>query len=118
MSTGLETLIALFPLVPVSKIVLVFQRLRRCYSGHLMRLVLSSAGCFGPNFGPRFRARHEERPMFDPFDRTVDRTLRRLAKQRVRLVLQPGDYWVVDCAIPPRWRHSRGLADLLYDPPV
>jgi hypothetical protein len=38
--------------------------------------------------------------MFDPFDRTVDRTLRKLAKQRVRLVLQPGDYWVIDSAIP------------------
>jgi len=38
--------------------------------------------------------------MFDPFDRTVDRTLRKLAKQRVRLVLQPGDYWVIDRAIP------------------
>ena len=38
--------------------------------------------------------------MFDQFDRTIDRTLRRLAKQRVRLVLQPGDHWVIDCAIP------------------
>jgi hypothetical protein len=38
--------------------------------------------------------------MFDPFDRTVDRTLRKLAKQRVHLVLQPGDYWVIDRAIP------------------
>jgi hypothetical protein len=37
---------------------------------------------------------------FDPFDRTVDRTLRKLAKQRVRLILQPGDYWVIDSAIP------------------
>jgi hypothetical protein len=27
-------------------------------------------------------------------------TLRKLAKQRVRLVLQPGDHWVIDCAIP------------------
>lgn len=38
--------------------------------------------------------------MFDPFDRTVDRTLRKLSRQRVRLVLQPGDYWVIDRAIP------------------
>jgi hypothetical protein len=38
--------------------------------------------------------------MFDPFDRTIHRTLRKLAKQRVRLVLQPGDYWVIDSAIP------------------
>jgi hypothetical protein len=38
--------------------------------------------------------------VFDPFDRTVDRTLRKLAKQRVRLVLQPGDYWVIDSTIP------------------
>lgn len=38
--------------------------------------------------------------MFDPFERTVDRTLRKLAKQRIRLVLQPGDCWVIDCAIP------------------
>jgi hypothetical protein len=36
--------------------------------------------------------------MFDPFDRTVDRTLRKLAKQRVRMVLQPGNYWVIDRA--------------------
>jgi hypothetical protein len=38
--------------------------------------------------------------MFDRFDWKVDRTLRKLAKQRVRLVLQPGDHWVIDCAIP------------------
>jgi hypothetical protein len=38
--------------------------------------------------------------MFDPFDRTIDRTLRKLARQRVRLVLQPGDHWVVDYAVP------------------
>ena len=38
--------------------------------------------------------------MFDPFDRTIDRTLRQLAKQRVRLVLQPGDYWVIDQSVP------------------
>jgi hypothetical protein len=38
--------------------------------------------------------------MFDPFDRTIYRTLRALAKQRVRLVLQPGDHWVIDNAIP------------------
>jgi hypothetical protein len=41
-----------------------------------------------------------EPTVFDPFDRTIDRTLRKLAKQRVRLVLQPGDHWVIDCAIP------------------
>ena len=34
--------------------------------------------------------------MFDPFERTVRRTLRQLSKQRVRLVLQPGNIWVVD----------------------
>src|SRR6266404_3325138 len=39
-------------------------------------------------------------PMFDQFERTVHRTLRKLAKQRVRLVLQPGDYLVIDRAIP------------------
>jgi len=38
--------------------------------------------------------------MFDRFDRNVHRTLRKLAKQRVRLILQPGDYWVIDSAIP------------------
>jgi hypothetical protein len=38
--------------------------------------------------------------MFDQFERTVHRTLRKLAKQRIRMVLQPGDYWVIDCAIP------------------
>jgi hypothetical protein len=37
--------------------------------------------------------------MFDPFDRTVHRTLRKLAQQRVRVVLQPGNYWVIDRAI-------------------
>ena len=36
--------------------------------------------------------------MFDPFERTVRRTLRQLAKQRVRLVLQPGNVWVIDNA--------------------
>jgi hypothetical protein len=36
------------------------------------------------------------RMMFDPFDRTVRRTLRQLAAQRVRMVLQPGSYWVID----------------------
>lgn len=34
--------------------------------------------------------------MFDPFERTVQRTLRQLSKQRVRLVLQPGNVWVLD----------------------
>ena len=38
--------------------------------------------------------------MYDRFDWTVGRTLRKLAKQRIRVVLQPGDYWVIDCAIP------------------
>jgi hypothetical protein len=38
--------------------------------------------------------------MFGPFDRTIDRTLRQVAKQRVRLVLQPGDYWVIDQSVP------------------
>ena len=37
--------------------------------------------------------------MFDQFERTVHRTLRKLAKQRIRMVLQPGDYWVIDRAI-------------------
>jgi hypothetical protein len=41
-----------------------------------------------------------EPAVFDPFDRTIDRTLRKLSKQRVRLVLQPGDHWVIDRAIP------------------
>src|SRR5258707_15109398 len=39
-------------------------------------------------------------PMFDQFEWAVHRTLRKLAKQRVRLVLQPGDYQVIDRAIP------------------
>lgn len=37
--------------------------------------------------------------MFDQFERTVCRTLGRLAKQRVRMVLQPGNYWVIDRAM-------------------
>jgi hypothetical protein len=37
--------------------------------------------------------------MFDRFERTVRRTLRKLAKQRVRMVLLPGNYWVVERAI-------------------
>jgi hypothetical protein len=37
--------------------------------------------------------------MFDQFERTVHRTLRKLAKQRVRMVLLPGNYWVVERAI-------------------
>src|SRR3954467_11843892 len=36
------------------------------------------------------------RPMFDPFEQTVRRTLKQLAKQRVRMVLQPGKFWVID----------------------
>lgn len=35
----------------------------------------------------------------DSFDRKVGRVLRRLAQQRIRLVLQPGNYWVIDNAI-------------------
>jgi hypothetical protein len=41
----------------------------------------------------------KECPMFDRFERTVHRTLHKLAKQRIRMVLQPGDYWVIDRAI-------------------
>ena len=37
--------------------------------------------------------------MFDQFERTVGRTLRKLAKQRIRMVLEPGNYWVIDRAI-------------------
>jgi hypothetical protein len=37
--------------------------------------------------------------MFDRFDRTVHRTLRKLAKQRIRVVLQPGNCWVIDRTI-------------------
>jgi hypothetical protein len=37
--------------------------------------------------------------MFDRFERTIRRTLRKLAKQRIRMVLQPGNYWVIDRAI-------------------
>jgi hypothetical protein len=37
--------------------------------------------------------------MFDRFERTIKRTLRNLAKQRVRVVLQPGNYLVIDRAI-------------------
>jgi hypothetical protein len=36
--------------------------------------------------------------MFDTFERTIYRTLRRLARQRVRMILQPGNYWVVENA--------------------
>src|SRR5690348_971138 len=38
--------------------------------------------------------------MFDRFERTVRRTLRQIARQRVRMVLQPGGFWVVDRAAP------------------
>jgi hypothetical protein len=34
--------------------------------------------------------------MIDNFERTIRRTLRQLARQRVRMVLQPGNYWVID----------------------
>jgi hypothetical protein len=34
--------------------------------------------------------------MFDSFERTVRRTLRQLAGQRVRIVVQPGNFWVID----------------------
>ena len=37
--------------------------------------------------------------MFDRFERIIRRTLRKLAKQRVRMVLLPGNYWVVERAI-------------------
>ncbi len=37
--------------------------------------------------------------MFDQFERTVRRTLHKLAKQRIRMVLQPGNYWVIERAI-------------------
>src|SRR5665811_548731 len=37
--------------------------------------------------------------MFDRFERTIHRTLRKLAKQRIRMVLQPGNYWVIERAI-------------------
>jgi hypothetical protein len=37
--------------------------------------------------------------MFDPFERTIMRTLRDLSGHRVRVVLQPGNYWIIDCAI-------------------
>ena len=33
------------------------------------------------------------------FDQTIWGTLRRVAKQRIRVVLQPGNYWIVDQAI-------------------
>jgi hypothetical protein len=33
------------------------------------------------------------------FERTVRRTLRQLARQRVRVVLQPGSIWIIDKAI-------------------
>jgi len=34
--------------------------------------------------------------MFDEIERTIRATLRGVARQRVRLVLQPGNVWVVD----------------------
>jgi hypothetical protein len=37
--------------------------------------------------------------MFDKFDRKIIQTLRGLARQRVRVVLPPENYWVIDCAI-------------------
>jgi hypothetical protein len=37
--------------------------------------------------------------MFDRFERIIRRTLRKLAKPRVRMVLLPGNYWVVERAI-------------------
>jgi hypothetical protein len=37
--------------------------------------------------------------MFDAFDQTIRNTLQQLARQRVRLVLQPGNYWIIDLAI-------------------
>lgn len=37
--------------------------------------------------------------MGDPFERTIHRTLRRLSRQRVRLVLQPGNVLVIEKAV-------------------
>jgi hypothetical protein len=37
--------------------------------------------------------------MFDPFDQIIRDTLRQVAKQRIRVVLQPGNHWIVDLAI-------------------
>jgi hypothetical protein len=37
--------------------------------------------------------------MFDPFERTVRRTLRKVAKQRIGMVLQPGNCWVIEYAV-------------------
>lgn len=34
--------------------------------------------------------------MFDRFDFAIRRTLKQLAAQRVRMILQPGNYWVLD----------------------
>ena len=37
--------------------------------------------------------------MFDCRERNIRRALRKLSKQRVALLLQPGNYWVVERAI-------------------
>ena len=37
--------------------------------------------------------------MIDPFERKIRRTLRQLSRQRVRLILQPGNVFVVDDAV-------------------
>jgi hypothetical protein len=37
--------------------------------------------------------------VFDPFERTIRHTLRKVAKQRIRMVLQPGNYWVIEQAV-------------------
>ena len=48
--------------------------------------------------------------MFDAFDRTIRQTLRQLAKQRIRVVLQPENYWIVDCAIDKNADSDAALA--------
>jgi hypothetical protein len=56
--------------------------------------------------------------MIDPFERTIRRTLRQLAKQRVRMILQPGNFWVIDNArvagverksLPPIWSFNGAI---------
>lgn len=38
--------------------------------------------------------------VLDPKERHIRQTLRRLARQRVALVLQPGNIWVIEYAVP------------------
>jgi hypothetical protein len=40
--------------------------------------------------------------VFDPFERTIRRTLRQLCRQRVRLILLPGNVFVIDNSAAPR----------------